>query len=111
DRLAHQPGHLTPALICHFVHIAVRTGQVAATVDLEDELLERHRLGAGRTRLRDVEVLERPRGKMPGHPNQPARSSGSCPAPRQEWTSNRTGRWPANALCRADAGKIGRAHV
>src|SRR5690242_489356 len=104
DRRAHQPGHIPPALIRHFVHVAVRAGQIAATVDLEDELLKRHRLVAGLTRVRDVKVLKRPRGEMPGHPNHPATSSGSCPAPRRQWRSNRTGRWAAKASWRADAG-------
>ena len=30
--------------------------------------------------VRDVQVAQRPRGGMPGHPNQLARSSGSLPA-------------------------------
>jgi hypothetical protein len=51
-------GHLlrlcTPRLIGHFVDVAIRAGQVAPAMDLQDELLEGHWLMAGSHRGRDV---------------------------------------------------------
>ena len=40
DRARHASWTGPPALVCHFVHVAVVAGEIAATVDLEDELTE-----------------------------------------------------------------------
>jgi hypothetical protein len=39
--LVHSLRQPPPALICHFIDIAVRTGQVASTVDFQDKLPKR----------------------------------------------------------------------
>jgi hypothetical protein len=40
-RLVHSLGQSPPALICHFIDIAVRAGQVTPAVDFQDKLPER----------------------------------------------------------------------
>ena len=39
----HPARPVPPRLISHFIHIAVITGQIASTVDLNDEFPERNR--------------------------------------------------------------------
>ena len=103
-RPAHALRQATPPLIRHFVHIAVRTGQITATMDLQDKLPIWDRFEAGRPNLCYVEVEQRPGSGMPRHMNQPARSSGSLRPPRHACTSNMSGRWVANAIWRGDDG-------
>lgn len=86
-RRGHALRLLFPGNLGHFVHVAVRARQVAAAVHLEDELLKRDPAVALLAHRRDVEVLDRPGGRMCsdadrryvglGHPNQTASSSGS----------------------------------
>jgi hypothetical protein len=37
-RVVHSLGQSAPALICHFIDIAVRAGQITSTVDFQDKL-------------------------------------------------------------------------
>jgi hypothetical protein len=53
-RRGHALRLLLPGSLCHFVHITVRTRQIAATVYLEDELLEWDPPVALRVQGRDV---------------------------------------------------------
>ena len=88
---------MTPRLIRHFVDVAVRTRQIATTVDLQDELPEGNRLVASPPHFPYVEVEQRPRSRMRRHANQLAKSSGSVRTPRQACTSNIVTRETANA--------------
>ena len=104
-RLAHPPGQAPPSLIRHFIHIAIRARQIATTMNLQDELLEWHRLMSGRPDHRHVEIEKRPPRRLLGfmrrrHVNQAAKSSGSAWTPwpaRHRCTSNSSGRRSANS--------------
>jgi hypothetical protein len=92
-RRAHPLGQLSPGLVGHFVDVAVRAGQIAAALDLQDELPEGDGLMARGPGQHHIEVEERPLGRVRGaarrcHPNQAAKSSGSAAIP-----------WPARQAC------------
>ena len=63
-RLAHALRHAPPRLVRHFVHIAVRTRQVAPAMHLQDELPERDRPVARLPDGRHVEIEQRPGSGM-----------------------------------------------
>ena len=104
DPLAHSPGLPAPSLVRHFIDIAIRARQVTTAMNFQDELLEGDRLMPGRPDRRQVEVEDRPPGRVAGclcrcHSNQAAKSSGSTRVPwpaRQACTSNSSGRRQAN---------------
>lgn len=108
----HPPGKPPPALIRHFIHVAVRARQITATVDFQNKLPEGKGTVPRGPDFRHIEVEYWPRGWMPGllrrrHSNQAAKSSGSAwiswPA-RHACTSNRSGRREASAGCGDTAG-------
>jgi hypothetical protein len=53
---AHTFRHVPPRLIGHLVDIAVRTRQIASTVDFQNKLPERDGLVPGRAHRRHVQV-------------------------------------------------------
>jgi hypothetical protein len=69
DALDDLSGYLTahsfrqgpPALVCHFVYVAVRAGKVTTAVHLQNELPERSRPVAGRKQGGHVQGAQRPR--------------------------------------------------
>lgn len=104
-RLAHPPGQAPPALVRHFIDIAIRARQIATTMHFQNELLEWHRLMSGGPDRRHVEIEKRPPGRPLGairrcHLNQAAKTSGSAWIPwpaRHRCTSNSSGRRSANS--------------
>ncbi len=84
--LAHSLRQVPPALICHLIDIAVGARQIAATVDLENELPEGNRPVSCRANRCDVKLEQGPSRRVfpkPGrrHSNQAANSSGSARIP------------------------------
>ena len=65
---AHSLRQSPPALIRHFIHIAVRAGQIATTMDFQDKLPKRNRLMSRSPDFAHVQVEYRPRCWMLGLP-------------------------------------------
>ena len=103
-RHGHSLGQPPPALIGHFIDIAIGARQIAAAVYFQDKLLERNSLMPCCPDHRHVKVEQRPPSGMLGflsgcHSNQAAKSSGLTLIPlatRRTCISNRSGRWMVN---------------
>jgi hypothetical protein len=93
----HPPRQIPPGLVSHLVYVAIRAGQVAAAMDLQDELLEGNGFVSALPHTRYAGIQQRPGSLMPCHASQLARSSGSTCCPRRVCTSNMSAIRVANA--------------